>query len=153
MVGRYHWRASVPYPASPNDAGAPMLGEIPRLVERQTIERTHERRFNRLHVIVEAIDGDATLVMKRRDERGRRVQRVGDAAAVPARVQVLSRSANRERERGETSRADRDARHIGAPHPAIRRQRHIARERVSPFAHEVRQIDAADFFFRFDQES
>ena len=85
--------------------------------------------------------------------RAMRVQRVGDAAAMAAGMQVLAGAADRELERREAAARDGDRRLVRPPHRAVGREHEIGRQAARHArATNGLEMRAADLLLALDQE-
>src|SRR5882724_375028 len=88
----------------PGFAGRADALKIAGAVERHGVDGLADRDRRLADAVIEAGDGDASVrVVQRGHERGQRLRRVGDGAAMAAGMQVLAGAAHREFERGDAA--------------------------------------------------
>ena len=90
--------------------------------------------------------------MQRGDEPCQRLQRVGDAAAMTAGMEVLGGAGQREFQRREPAIGNRDGRLVGPPHGAVGRQHEIGLQLVGMGAHEILEMRAAELLLALDHQ-
>ncbi|MNV54381.1 hypothetical protein D3C71_1465720 [compost metagenome] len=101
---------------------------------------------------MEAVDGHAAVVrVQRRQQRRHLVQRVPDAAAVTAGMQVFGRRAQLDLQGGMPARAGIDGGRRGAGAAAVGRQHGVGGQQVAVAFDQRAQGRAARFLFAFDE--
>ena len=123
------------------------------LMERKGGNRGALRRREVTHAVVEPCNSDAAVrVVQRRDQARHGVQRVGDAPAVAARVQILGRGGERQLEPGKPTARYRERRFVDAPHRAVRRQHYVGGEQFLVVDNEVFEVATADLLLALEHE-
>ncbi len=127
--------------------------EIARHVEVDALDGGDELRVGGRGVVGEARHGDGSVgVVQRRQHSGKGADRVGGAAAMAARVQVLGRAGHRDVERDETAAGDGHRGQIVPPLGAVSRNRDVAGEPVAQSLNGGFEMRAAAFLLALDEE-
>ena len=131
----------------------PDLRQVGRLVVGQRGDRRALAGRQLADLVVEPGDGHAAVgLVQRGDQPGHRVQRIGHAAAMPARVQVLGRRRQRQLEAAQPAAGHGERRLVDAPHRAVGRDDDVGGEQVRVLAHERVEMPAADLLLALEQE-
>jgi hypothetical protein len=116
----------------------------------------HELAFpvaERTHLVVEAGQGDPTLlVVERREQRGHRVQGVGDAAAERSRVQVHRRPAQRELDAGQAPHGHHGTGQVARGHAGVADDDDVAGEPLLAFLQQGGEVRGAGLLLALDQQ-
>ena len=155
-VGRSHSRCqrrcSRPRRTAPAHADA-ARGTPPRRSRRRRSLGPPLARDSSAHAVVEAGHRDrAVRAVQAGQDRGQRVHRVGDGAAVAARVQVLGGAGDDDVQADQALGGDRQRRLGRPPHRAVGGDDQVGGELVGVRAHVGRQVRAADLLLALEQE-
>ena len=124
-----------------------------RLVEGQRPQRRPFRRKQIDDLVVEAFDRDTAIRrVKAGSQPDQRLQGIGHAAAVSARVEVLARAGDRELEADQPTARHSQGGFVDSPHGAIGRENEIGRKNRGVLPDELLEMAAPRLFLALDQE-
>jgi len=123
------------------------------LFPRQSVERFAFGFGGGGNVVVETGNGDAEIfVVQLGEQFSENGERVGDRAAVDARVQVADGAGQFDLVIVETAQTIGDGGDTFSEHGSVRNDERIGFQLLLIFLNKIPEADAADFFFAFDED-